>query len=97
VSKFLTAPDLGPPVSRGAIDSQQNQQLELEGGCNAIIPRDFVVRGSCSIPTAATNHPICLERFSDFARRQKAAVRNKMSLLGGTVALRNTKSISMKK
>jgi len=34
--------------------SQQNQQLDLAGGCNAIIPRDFVVRGSCSIPTAPT-------------------------------------------
>jgi len=32
--------------------SQQNQQLDLAGGCNAFIPRDFVVRGSCSIPTA---------------------------------------------
>lgn len=30
--------------------SQQNQQLDLAGGCNAIITRDFVVRGSCSIP-----------------------------------------------
>jgi hypothetical protein len=39
--------------------SQQNQQLDLVGGCNAMIPRDFVVRGSCSIPTAPTNHPIC--------------------------------------
>jgi hypothetical protein len=54
VSKFLTAPDLGPPISRGALDSQQNQQLELAGGCNAIIPRDFVVRGSGSIHTVPT-------------------------------------------
>jgi hypothetical protein len=30
--------------------SQQNQQLDLVGGCNAIIPQDLVVRGSCSIP-----------------------------------------------
>jgi hypothetical protein len=34
--------------------SQQNQQLDSVGGCNAFIPRDFVVRGSCSIPTAPT-------------------------------------------
>ena len=34
--------------------SQQNQQLNLAGGCNAINPRDFVVRGSCSTPTAPT-------------------------------------------
>jgi len=33
---------------------QQNQQLDLAGGCNAIIPQDFVVWGSCSIPTAPT-------------------------------------------
>ena len=30
--------------------SQQNQQLDLVGGCNALIARDFVVRGSCSNP-----------------------------------------------
>jgi hypothetical protein len=34
--------------------NQQNQQLDLAGGCNAINPRDFGVRGSCSIPTAPT-------------------------------------------
>jgi hypothetical protein len=34
--------------------SQQNQQLDLVDGCNAIIPRDFVVWGSCSTPTAPT-------------------------------------------
>jgi len=37
-----------------------------------------------SIPTALTNHPICFEQSSSFARRQKAAIRNKTSLLGGT-------------
>jgi hypothetical protein len=47
-----------PFMSSGWI-SQQNQQLDLAGGCNAINPRDFVVWGSCSIPTAPTNHPIC--------------------------------------
>jgi len=35
---------------------QQNQQLDLAGGCNAVIPRDFVVWGSCSTPTAPTNY-----------------------------------------
>jgi hypothetical protein len=35
------------------------------------------------IPTAPTNHPICSERFRDFARRQKAAMRNNPSVLGG--------------
>src|SRR6267143_1204391 len=38
--------------------SQQNQQLDLAGGCNAMIPRDFVVWGSCSIPTAPTKSPV---------------------------------------
>src|SRR5438445_11967128 len=32
--------------------SQQNQQLDSVGGCNAFIPRAFVVRGACSIPAA---------------------------------------------
>jgi hypothetical protein len=45
-----------------------------------------------SIPTAPTNHPICLEHLSNFARRQKAAIRNKMSLLGGTDGSSNAKS-----
>ena len=45
-----------------------------------------------SIPTAPTNHPICLEHRSDFARRQKAAIRNKMGLLGGTDGSSKAKS-----
>ena len=34
------------------------------------------MRDAISIPTAPTNHPICSEGFSGFARRQKAAIRN---------------------
>ncbi len=30
--------------------SQQNQQLDLAGGCNAVIPQDFVVRGRVRSP-----------------------------------------------
>jgi hypothetical protein len=37
------------------------------------------VMGSFSIPTAPTNHPICFEYFSSFARRQKAAIRKRAS------------------
>ncbi len=37
-----------------------------------------------SMPTAPTNHPICSERFSDLSRRQKAAIRYRISLLDGT-------------
>ena len=43
--------------------SQQNQQLDSAGGCNAIITRDFVVRGSCSIPTAPTNISFLINRL----------------------------------
>jgi len=53
--------------------SQQNQQLDLAGGCNAMIPRDFVVWGSCSIPTAPTNHLPDWSGLNKFARGQKGA------------------------
>jgi hypothetical protein len=39
-----------PSTAAKAALRQQNQQLDLVGGCNAINPRDFVVRGPCSIP-----------------------------------------------
>ena len=55
-SQGLAGPGFSAPgVSRGEYcSSQQNQQLDLVGGCNAIIPRDFVVWESCSTPTAPT-------------------------------------------
>jgi hypothetical protein len=49
--------DSSTPTVFGFEISQQNQQLDLAGGCNAFIPRDFVVWWSCSTPTAPTNHP----------------------------------------
>jgi hypothetical protein len=57
--RTASSSDSNTPKVFGFEISQQNQQLDLEGGCNAFIPRDFVVRGSCSIPTAPTSHPIC--------------------------------------
>jgi hypothetical protein len=54
VVQTFSATFLSPCVAKV---SQQNQQLDLAGGCNAIIPRDFVVWGSCSTPTAPTIHP----------------------------------------
>jgi hypothetical protein len=42
------------------IFSQPNQQLNLAGGCNAFIPRDFVVRGLWSLWTIMSyaNSPV---------------------------------------
>jgi len=37
------------------------------GGCNAFIPRDFVVRGPCSIPTAPTNI-LMIRKYLKFPR-----------------------------
>jgi hypothetical protein len=53
--------------------SQQNQQLDLASGCNAFIPRDFIVRRSCSIPTAPTNHLFGWQAFRKIALGQKGA------------------------
>ena len=37
-----------------------------------------------SIPIARSSYLVSLQQLSDWSRRQKAALRNKMSLLGGT-------------
>jgi hypothetical protein len=49
-------PTVTHPTSSVFEISQQNQQLDLEDGCNAINPRDFVVRGRVR-PPPPTNHP----------------------------------------
>ena len=63
-----------------------------QGRSSVVEQRPFKPKVVGSIPTAPTNHPICLEHLSDFARRQKAAIRNKTGLLGGTDGSSKAKS-----
>jgi hypothetical protein len=53
-------------------------------GATPLTTQDLFCGGAISIPAAPTNHPICSEELSDFARRQKAAIRIRTSLLVGT-------------
>ncbi len=41
-------------------------------GATPLTTQDLFYRDELSIPTARTNHPICLEQLSNFARQQKA-------------------------
>src|SRR5437016_822636 len=55
---FRVCPAATHPTS--SVLSQQNQQLDSVGGCNAFIPRAFVVRGSCSILAAPAKTQNCV-------------------------------------